>query len=157
VGEGNTRDVDELARDNESLRDQQRAVSDVLRAVVRSEGLQPVLDEIVGAAMWLCHGEHAQFYLAEGDLFHIASYSADIHEAAVPATRTGVPRRSSSAVAARFRRVASARSGRPGRRRSGSRRRDGPVDGRCQGARHSPGGGDDVDLGRRKNASWRPA
>jgi adenylate cyclase len=75
------RDVDELVRDNENLREQQRAISDVLRAVASSEGLQPVLDEIVGAAKRLCHGEHAQLYLAEGDLFRIFSESGDLQAA----------------------------------------------------------------------------
>ena len=49
-----TPDAQELVRVNENLRDQRRAISDVLRAVARSEGLQPVLDEIVEAAMRLC-------------------------------------------------------------------------------------------------------
>jgi class 3 adenylate cyclase len=47
----------------------------VLRAVARSEGLQPVLDEIVEAAVRLCHGDHAQLFLVDGDLFRIASQS----------------------------------------------------------------------------------
>jgi hypothetical protein len=40
----------ELARENEILSQQQRAISDVLRAVARSKGLQPVLEEIVESA-----------------------------------------------------------------------------------------------------------
>ena len=59
-----TPDAQELVRVNENLRDQRRAISDVLRAVARSEGLQPVLDEIVEAAMRLCKGEHAQLHAA---------------------------------------------------------------------------------------------
>jgi class 3 adenylate cyclase len=74
-------EVHELARENENLRDQRRAISDVLRAVARSEGLQPVLDEIVEAANRLCHGEHAQLYLADGDLFRIVSQTGDLHGA----------------------------------------------------------------------------
>ena len=50
----------ELARENQRLREQQRAVSDVLRAVVRSEGLQPVLDEIVESATRLCAGDNGR-------------------------------------------------------------------------------------------------
>jgi class 3 adenylate cyclase len=69
-------DVD-LARENENLREQRRAIGDVLRAVARSEGLQPVLDEIVFAAKHLCDGEHGQLYLAEGDLFLVSSQFAD--------------------------------------------------------------------------------
>jgi hypothetical protein len=53
VEEHQTRDVEALLRDNESLREQRRAVGDVLRAVARSEGLQPVLDEIVDTAKQL--------------------------------------------------------------------------------------------------------
>jgi class 3 adenylate cyclase len=67
--------------DNANLREQQRAIVDVLRAVASSEGLQPVLDEIVEAAKRLCRGEHAQLYLADGDLFRILSQSGDLHAA----------------------------------------------------------------------------
>jgi class 3 adenylate cyclase len=63
----------------EGLREQQQAISNVLHAVARSGGLQPVLDEIVAAAMRLCHGEHAQLYMAEGDLFHIVSQDDTLH------------------------------------------------------------------------------
>jgi len=67
--------VEGLVRDLERLREQRQAVGEVLRAVTRGEGLQPVLDEIVAAAQRLCEGEHAQLYLREGDVFHIASES----------------------------------------------------------------------------------
>jgi class 3 adenylate cyclase len=70
-------DAEELAQENENLREQRHAVGEVLRAVARSEGLQPVLDEIVEAARVLCHGEHAQLYLTDGDLFVIHSQSLD--------------------------------------------------------------------------------
>jgi len=62
-----------LAIENERLRDQQRALGDVLRAVATSTGLEPVLDEIVEAATRLCRGEHGQLYLADGDVFRIFS------------------------------------------------------------------------------------
>jgi class 3 adenylate cyclase len=81
VNEGTRLDVEKLARDNDNLREQRQAVSDVLRAVASSEGLQAVLVEIVEAAKRLCRGEHAQLYLAEGDLFRIFSQSFDLHEA----------------------------------------------------------------------------
>ena len=80
MGERGPPDAEELVRDIENLREQRRAVGEVLHAVARSEGLQPVLDEIVEAAKRLCHGEHAQLYLAEGDLFRIFSQSSDLHE-----------------------------------------------------------------------------
>jgi adenylate cyclase len=69
--------VEELVRDNENLREQRRAIGEVLRTVARSEGLQPVLDEIVAAAKRLCHGEHSQLYLADGDVFVVFSQSDD--------------------------------------------------------------------------------
>jgi class 3 adenylate cyclase len=62
-----------LARQVEDLRSQQRALSGVLKAMARAEGLQPVLDEVLEAAKRLCDAEHAQLYLAEGDLFVIVS------------------------------------------------------------------------------------
>jgi class 3 adenylate cyclase len=60
----------ELAGQLERLREQQRAVSDVLRAVARSEGLQPVLDEIVGAATRLCAGDNGRLWLLKDGLLH---------------------------------------------------------------------------------------
>jgi adenylate cyclase len=69
-----------LSRELEALRQQQRAISDVLRAVASSEGLRAVLDEIVIAAKTLCRGDHAQLYLAEGDQMQIFSQSLDLDE-----------------------------------------------------------------------------
>jgi class 3 adenylate cyclase len=60
----------ELAGQLERLREQQRAVSEVLRAVTRSEGLQPVLDEIVEAATRLCRGENGRLWLLRDGLLH---------------------------------------------------------------------------------------
>jgi len=77
VGQADWRDAADLARQNENLREQRSAVAEVLRAVARSDGLQPVLDEIVGAARRLCRGEHAQLYLVDGDVFSVRSSSAD--------------------------------------------------------------------------------
>ena len=57
------------------LGDQRRAISDVLRAVAGSQGLQRVLDEIVAAARTLCHGDHSQLYLLEGDRLQIHAQS----------------------------------------------------------------------------------
>jgi GAF domain-containing protein len=61
--------------------DEQRAVSDTLRAVAEGGGLQPVLDAIVEAAKRLCHGEHAQLYLIDGDMLRIVSQSLDLPKA----------------------------------------------------------------------------
>jgi class 3 adenylate cyclase len=77
VGGGEPNDAEDLLRDVRNLREQRRAIGEVLRAVARSEGLQPVLDEIVEAAKLLCQGEHAQLYLAEGDLLIVFSQSSD--------------------------------------------------------------------------------
>jgi class 3 adenylate cyclase len=73
-------DIEELVRENENLREQGQAIGEVLRAVARSEGLQPVLDAIIAAARRLCHGDHAQLYLAEGDVFVIVSQVLDLPE-----------------------------------------------------------------------------
>jgi class 3 adenylate cyclase len=65
--------VTDLTRDLERLREQQRAVSDVLRAVARSEGLQPVLDEIVESATRLCAGDNGRLWLVEDGLLRAAA------------------------------------------------------------------------------------
>jgi class 3 adenylate cyclase len=65
--------AEELARTNERLREQQRAVSNVLRAVARSEGLQPVLDEIVESATRLCAGDNGRLWLVKESLLHAAA------------------------------------------------------------------------------------
>jgi class 3 adenylate cyclase len=68
---------DELGR----LREQQRAVSNVLRAVARSEGLQPVLDEIVEAATRLCRGDNGRLWLFKDGLLHaVATTSLEGYE-----------------------------------------------------------------------------
>jgi class 3 adenylate cyclase len=67
-------DNPEIVRQLEDLRDQQRAISGVLRAVARSAGLQPVLDEVVEACERLCRAEHGALYLLEQDLLHVAAH-----------------------------------------------------------------------------------
>jgi class 3 adenylate cyclase len=64
-----------LTRQLEDLRSRERALSRVNRAIARAEGLQLVLDEVVDAAKRLCDGDHAQLYLAEGDVFVVLSAS----------------------------------------------------------------------------------
>ena len=59
------------------LGDQRRAVADVLRAVASSQGLQPVLDEIVAAARRLCRGDHSQLYLLSGDALRLHAQSVE--------------------------------------------------------------------------------
>jgi class 3 adenylate cyclase len=65
----------ELAGQLERLREQQRAVSNVLRVFARAEGLQPVLDEIVESATLLCAGENGRLFLFKDGLMHaLANY-----------------------------------------------------------------------------------
>jgi adenylate cyclase len=73
-------DIQELARSNERLREQQNAISTVLRTVVRSAELQPVLDEVTTAAMRLCDGQHAMLYLAEGDVLVAVAGVGGVHQ-----------------------------------------------------------------------------
>ena len=48
-------------------------------------------DEIVAAAKQLCHGEHAQLYMAEGDRFVIFSESSDLGAASAHEYSVGHP------------------------------------------------------------------
>jgi class 3 adenylate cyclase len=75
-----TDDIQALARSNERLRAQQDAISRVLRAVVRSGELQPVLDEVTTAAMQLCAGQYALLYLAEGDVLLAVAGVGGVHQ-----------------------------------------------------------------------------
>jgi GAF domain-containing protein len=68
-----TLDAQELARSNERLREQQGAIGGVLRTVVRSAELQPVLDEVSDAARRLCAGQYASLYLADGEFLRAVS------------------------------------------------------------------------------------
>jgi class 3 adenylate cyclase len=65
-----TADVREVLRENANLRAQQRAVSRVLRAVARSQGLQPVLSEVLEAAVRLCGAEKGRLWLLKDGLLH---------------------------------------------------------------------------------------
>jgi adenylate cyclase len=51
-----------------ALREQQEAISGVLRALARSTALQPVLDEVGEACRRLCEADHSGIWLLEGDL-----------------------------------------------------------------------------------------
>jgi class 3 adenylate cyclase len=61
-------DVEELSRRLEAAREQQRAVSRVLHAVLRAEGLQPVLDEVVEVVTLLSGVENGRLWLVEDGL-----------------------------------------------------------------------------------------
>jgi class 3 adenylate cyclase len=80
VSSAEIHDLRELARSNERLRAQQDAISSVLRTVVRSAELQPVLDEVTTAAMRLCAGQYAMLYLAEGDLLVAVAGVGGVHQ-----------------------------------------------------------------------------
>jgi class 3 adenylate cyclase len=70
------------ARELEDLREQQRAISDVLRAVARSAGLQPVLHEIVEACRRLCDADYGALYLLEQELLYLATHHGEPKSAA---------------------------------------------------------------------------
>ena len=71
-------DAAELARKLEDAREQQRALSRVLRAVARAEGLQPVLDEIVESVTVLSGVENGRLWLVrEGRLYAFANHGLD--------------------------------------------------------------------------------
>src|SRR5918995_2112008 len=74
---GGAFDDAELARQLEDMREQQRAISGVLRAVARSAGIQPVLDEVVEACERLCRADYGALYLLEHGLLHVAAHHTD--------------------------------------------------------------------------------
>jgi adenylate cyclase len=63
-------DAAELARRLEAVREQRRALSLVLRAVARAEGLQPVLDQVVESVTLLNGVENGRLFLAKNGLLH---------------------------------------------------------------------------------------
>jgi class 3 adenylate cyclase len=67
----------QATRQLEHLRAQQSAISGVLRAVARSAGVQPVLDEIVEACRRLCDADYGALYLLEQELLHLATYHGE--------------------------------------------------------------------------------
>ena len=63
-----------LARENEELREQQRALSAVLGAIARSEGLQAVLDEVVEACRRLCGADNGALWLLRDGVLHSVAH-----------------------------------------------------------------------------------
>ena len=61
-------------RELEALREQQEAISGVLRALARSTDLQPLLDEVVEAARRLCVADNGGLWLLEGELLVSVSH-----------------------------------------------------------------------------------
>ena len=63
----------------EALREQQRAISDVLRAVASASGLQPVLDEIIESCRRLCEADYGALWLLEDDgLLHSVAHQGEL-------------------------------------------------------------------------------
>lgn len=67
-------DGSDLVRELEDVREQQHANSGVLRAIARSAGLQPVLDEVAGECRRLCEADHGALWLLKGDLLHLGAH-----------------------------------------------------------------------------------
>ena len=61
----------------EDLREQQRAIGAVLRAVARAAGLQPVLDEVVEACRRLCNADNGALWLLEDGLLHSVAHRGE--------------------------------------------------------------------------------
>jgi class 3 adenylate cyclase len=66
-----------LARELEDVREQQRAISGVLRAVARAAGLQPVLEEVAEACRRLCDADHGSLWLLHDGLLHLGAYDGE--------------------------------------------------------------------------------
>jgi class 3 adenylate cyclase len=64
----------ELTAEVEKLREQQEAISGVLRALAGSAGLQSVLDEVVEACTRLCNAAAGALWLLEGEYLHYLAH-----------------------------------------------------------------------------------
>jgi class 3 adenylate cyclase/putative methionine-R-sulfoxide reductase with GAF domain len=67
----------DLARELEDVREQQRAISGVLRAVARSAGLEPVLEEVAEACRRLCDADHGSLWLLRDGLLHLGAHQGE--------------------------------------------------------------------------------
>jgi class 3 adenylate cyclase len=67
------RSVD-LPRELEEVREQQRAISRVLRALARSVGIQPVLDEVAEECRRLCEADHGSLWLLQDGLLQVGAH-----------------------------------------------------------------------------------
>jgi len=67
-------DETELTRQVEDLREQQRAIGGVLRAVARLAGLQPVLEEVTEACRRLCKADYGSLWLLQNGLLHLGAH-----------------------------------------------------------------------------------
>jgi adenylate cyclase len=74
---GSARGGPDVAHELEDVREQQRAISGVLRAVARSAGLQPVLEEVAEACRRLCKADHGALWLLEDGLLHVGAHDGE--------------------------------------------------------------------------------
>src|SRR5918994_2420683 len=74
---GSARDGSDLAHELEDVREQQRAISGVLRAIARSAGLQPVLEEVAEACRRLCKADHGALWLLEDGVLHLGAHHGE--------------------------------------------------------------------------------
>jgi class 3 adenylate cyclase/putative methionine-R-sulfoxide reductase with GAF domain len=70
-------DGPDLAHELEDVREQQRAISGVLRAVARSAGLEPVLEEVAEACRRLCDADHGSLWLLRDGLLHLGAHQGE--------------------------------------------------------------------------------
>jgi adenylate cyclase len=64
----------ELARQLAAVREQQRAISGVLRAVARRAGIEPVLEEVAEACRRLCNADHGALWLLQEGLLQLGAH-----------------------------------------------------------------------------------
>jgi class 3 adenylate cyclase/putative methionine-R-sulfoxide reductase with GAF domain len=67
----------DIARELEDVREQHRAISGVLRAVARSAGLQPVLDEVAEECRRLCKADYGALWLLKEGLLHLGAHQGE--------------------------------------------------------------------------------
>ena len=90
-------DVVQLVRENESLREQQRALSRVLRIIAHSAGLQAVLDEVVEAATRLSEAKNGRLWLFKDGMLHVLANCGSREGYAYDQEHPKVPDRTSMA------------------------------------------------------------
>jgi class 3 adenylate cyclase len=74
---GVARGYSDLAHELEDVREQQRAISGVLRAVARRAGLQPVLEEVAEECRRLCEADHGALWLLDAGLLHVGAHHGE--------------------------------------------------------------------------------
>jgi adenylate cyclase len=64
----------ELARQLAAVREQQRAIGGVLRAIARRAGIEPVLEEVAEACRRLCNADHGALWLLQDGLLQLGAH-----------------------------------------------------------------------------------